>query len=337
MASIEFRVKVIKSPSGTTATLAEVDGSIDASTIQQFQQVMDKLIEKGVQNLILDCTNVKYINSTGLGTLLKYADTFEGIGGQIAFCRVPSKVMLVMEMLGFNALFNIVPDEAAALRSFEGEAVASDSVTVRQDDTAGRAASAPAAPAAKPVRAPAPVVEDEEVPIFPLHATDPRSGATLIIPGPGKFKSPRSGVVISVEESGRVRFFASKKAPPIEINLPCNKTIVEGVGALVRKCAESLGVNGDVGQNLAAAVLKACENVIDYAYEGDSNKVFQMLVVPSRHGITIKIADHGNDFAPQADIARDERFAGIASAVDVLEHQPLSSGGNLLTLVKNFD
>ncbi|MCW8133389.1 MAG: STAS domain-containing protein, partial [Planctomycetota bacterium] len=121
MASIEFRVKVIKSPSGVTATLAEMDGSIDASTIQQFQQVMDKLIEKGVKNLILDCTNVKYINSTGLGTLLKYADTFESIGGHIAFCRVPSKVMLVMEMLGFNALFNIVPDEATALRSFSGK------------------------------------------------------------------------------------------------------------------------------------------------------------------------------------------------------------------------
>src|SRR5471032_1022547 len=131
MANIEFRVKVIKSPDGTTATLAEVDGSIDASTIQQFQQVMDKLVERGVKNLILDCTNVKYINSTGLGTLLKYADTYESIGGHIAFCRVPSKVMLVMEMLGFNALFNIVTDEATALRSFSGKMSPPPSVAVK--------------------------------------------------------------------------------------------------------------------------------------------------------------------------------------------------------------
>ena len=52
MAQIEFRVKVIKSPDGTTATLAEVDGSIDASTITQFQQVMDKLVERGVKNFV---------------------------------------------------------------------------------------------------------------------------------------------------------------------------------------------------------------------------------------------------------------------------------------------
>ena len=40
MATIAFKVKVIKSPDGTTATLAEVDGSIDATTIQEFQHVL---------------------------------------------------------------------------------------------------------------------------------------------------------------------------------------------------------------------------------------------------------------------------------------------------------
>src|SRR5947207_15863740 len=118
MATTAFKVKAIKSPDGTTATLAEVDGSIDATTIQEFQHVMDKLIQRGVKNLVLDCSNVKYINSTCLGTLLKYADTYERIGGHIAFCRVASKVMLVMVMLGFNALVNIVTDEATAFRSF---------------------------------------------------------------------------------------------------------------------------------------------------------------------------------------------------------------------------
>ena len=53
MATIAFKVKVIKSPDGTTATLAEVDGSIDATTIQEFQHVMDKLIERGVKNLAI--------------------------------------------------------------------------------------------------------------------------------------------------------------------------------------------------------------------------------------------------------------------------------------------
>ncbi|MHC4201653.1 MAG: STAS domain-containing protein, partial [Planctomycetota bacterium] len=87
MATVDFKIKNVKAADGTKATLAEIAGSIDATSIVQFQTVMDKLVEKGVKNLILDCANVKYINSTGLGTLLKYADQFESMDGQIAFTR----------------------------------------------------------------------------------------------------------------------------------------------------------------------------------------------------------------------------------------------------------
>lgn len=134
MATIDFKIRNIKDASGTQATVAAIDGSIDATSIVQFQSVMDKLVERGVKNLILDCAKVKYINSTGLGTLLKYADLFEEKSGHIAFVRVPNKVYLVMEMLGFNALFDIVPDEAMALKKFSGAEVPDNSVQVDLGD-----------------------------------------------------------------------------------------------------------------------------------------------------------------------------------------------------------
>ena len=150
MATIEFKVKNIRASDGTSATMAQVAGSIDATSLVQFQNVMDKLVEKGVKNLILDCSKVKYINSTGLGTLLKYVDIFDSMSGHIAFTRVPSKVMLVMEMLGFNALFNIVGDEAEALRSFSGRplAPAAQPVAAAVAPAQAPAQVAPAAPAA---------------------------------------------------------------------------------------------------------------------------------------------------------------------------------------------
>ena len=48
MATVEFKIKNIKAADGTAATLAEVQGSIDATSIGQFTNVMDKLVEKGV-------------------------------------------------------------------------------------------------------------------------------------------------------------------------------------------------------------------------------------------------------------------------------------------------
>lgn len=345
MASIEFRVKVIKSPSGTTATLAEIDGSIDATTIQQFQQVMDKLIERGVKNLILDCTSVKYINSTGLGTLLKYADTFESIGGHIAFCRVPSKVMLVMEMLGFNALFNIVPDEATALRSFSGETAPPASVKVHQE-APSYAPPAPAAPAypatpsnyATPAAyaAPAPAPAAAAPAAFPTQAQCARCRVTLDIPAVGKYKCPRCGTVLAVEPTGKVRFFASKKGTPVELSLPTRKELLSGVGELAARCAEGCGFNGDNLDQISGAVVDACERVIDLAYESDSKSSFHLLIVPNGKTLTVKISDHGKpfDFGAGGSIYADQRFASVIQSMDTVEHRPNPRGGNLLTLIK---
>lgn len=335
MASIEFRVKVIKSPSGITATLAEMDGSIDASTIQQFQQVMDKLIEKGVKNLILDCTNVKYINSTGLGTLLKYADTFESIGGHIAFCRVPSKVMLVMEMLGFNALFNIVPDEATALKSFSGKVAPPASVKVQTIPAAPPAAQyAPAQPAYAPPAPAAPAAAPAAS--FPLQTACARCRVTLEVPQVGKYKCPRCGAVLAVEPTGRVRFFASKKGRPIEVSIPSRKELVQGIGALAASCATASGFDDGATENISSAVQSACENLIDHAYGGDPGNVVHMLIVPNGTTLTIKIADHGKslDFGPAGSIHSDARFTGVVSGMDTVEHRPNPRGGNLITLIK---
>ena len=335
MATIAFKVKVIKSPDGTTATLAEVDGSIDASTIQEFQHVMDKLIERGVKNLVLDCSNVKYINSTGLGTLLKYADTFESIGGHIAFCRVPSKVMLVMEMLGFNALFNIVTDEATALRSFAGKMSPPPSVAVKT----ARSPMSTATPAeghkniqVAPPPPPAPPVS------FPMQTPCARCRVTLDIPSAGKYKCPRCNSVLSVEGNGRTRFFASKKARPITLSVPANAKLLECPAQVAAICAESLGFKSDVIALISKAVAVACQNVIDRAYEKDAGNAFHIQILSDPAALTVKIADYGKpfDFGAGGTITSDSGFATVVKNMDTVEHRVNPRGGNMVTLIKTL-
>jgi anti-anti-sigma factor len=321
-----------------------MNGSIDATTIQQFQQVMDKLIERGVKNLILDCTSVKYINSTGLGTLLKYADTYESIGGHIAFCRVPSKVMLVMEMLGFNALFNIVPDEATALRSFSGKVAPPASVKVQTTPSAPTAPPPAPPPAAPPAPAPTPppaAAPPAPAPAaaagaFPTQYACARCRVTLDIPNVGKYKCPRCGAILAVEPTGRVRFFVSKKGHPIEVSLPCSKELISGVADLAGKCAETLGFNGATAEGVRTAVQEACTTVDQVAYEGNGKSVVHLLIIPAGTTLTIKIADHGKpfDFGPGGSIHADERFSRVIQSMDTVEHRPNPKGGNLLTLIK---
>ncbi len=340
MAAIEFRLKNIKSAEGLTATLAELVGSIDATTVESFASVMDKLLEKGVKHLVLDCAGVKYINSTGLGILLKYVDAFNERDGGIAFSQVPQKVMLVMEMLGFNALFTIVSDEAVALQHFSGAETPPVSVQVPSD--VGQPAPAPAAaapvapatptPAVAPVTAPAPIQG-----VFPLTVACPRCQLGLKLASAGRYKCPKCTSVAIAEESGEMKFFASRRAKPIEVSLPAVPELASGVSGLVDGAARQAGFAESDAGKLAAAVADACKSVAEHACGNDPNSVFHMLILPNGKRLTVKISDFGTplEFSPQGP-ASDARFGSVAEVLDV-EHAQNPAGGNLFTLTKSVE
>ncbi len=338
MAAIEFRLKNIKSAEGLTATLAELVGSIDATTVESFASVMDKLLEKGVKRLVLDCAGVKYINSTGLGILLKYVDAFTERDGNLVFSRVPQKVMLVMEMLGFNALFTIVSDEAVALQSFSGAEVPPASVPVpaelAQPAPAAPVAPAPLAAPAAPVAPPAPVLAAG---VFPLTVACPRCKLGLKLPAAGRYKCPRCTSVAVSEENGEMKFFASRRAKPIEISLPAVADLAGGVSGLVDRVARQVGFKKVAAGKLAGAVAAACQSVAEHACGNDPNAIYHMLIVPNGQQLTVKISDYGTplEFPPQGPAA-DARFGEVAKLLEI-EHAMNPAGGNLFTLTKKSE
>ncbi len=124
---------------------AELGGAIDASTVHIFQNKLEDARKRGVTKLIMDISKVKYVNSTGLGSLVKYADTFKAGGGGVVLLRVPAKVKIVIEMLGLHEFFEMCNTEQEAIQAF-GAAPA----------PAAPAAPKPVAPAARPTPVPRP-------------------------------------------------------------------------------------------------------------------------------------------------------------------------------------
>jgi len=372
MATVDFKIKNLKGPDGTKGTLAEIAGSIDATSIVQFQNVMDKLVEKGVKNLILDCSNIKYINSTGLGTLLKYVDTFESVDGHIAFTRVPSKVMLVMEMLGFNALFTIVPDEAAALRLFGGgaaapapaapaaaapaapsispaaqpaapsiskppapSAVASPTIVIPPGQIPGITKAPAAAAPAAPASAAAPAAGSAAAGGYPVSAECLRCGVTLDVGGAGKFKCPRCESVIVAEPGGNVRFFAPKKARPVSVTLPAEPDLIDGVGTLVEGVARRTGFSGPAAGQVGQAVSAASRGILETAYAGDTTGLIHLIMVPNGNSLTIRMSDYGTAIPAEAGVPTAESFAPVTQIMDSVVLKPNPKRGNLLTLTKS--
>ena len=83
---------------GTELTAA-VEGRLDTLTSPEFEEQIEPELE-GVEKLILDLSELKYISSAGLRVLLSVMQIMEE-QGEMTVRNVPPQVMDVFEVTGF--------------------------------------------------------------------------------------------------------------------------------------------------------------------------------------------------------------------------------------------
>ncbi len=105
---------------GGDPSLLKIDGEIDLDTVAILRSKLEELKGRGVSRLILDFTGTRYVNSSALAVLVKFAEAFREAGGGIALASVSPRVKLVFEMLGllvFFKFFDTVEDAKDAFPS----------------------------------------------------------------------------------------------------------------------------------------------------------------------------------------------------------------------------
>jgi anti-sigma B factor antagonist len=111
-----LKIEEISSEGGVTHLT--VEGEIDLDTVSILRGKLDELKDKGVSRLILDFGDTRYVNSSALAVLVKFAETFREQGGGIALARVSPRVKLVFEMLGLLVFFKFFDTVEAAKSAF---------------------------------------------------------------------------------------------------------------------------------------------------------------------------------------------------------------------------
>jgi anti-sigma B factor antagonist len=89
------------------AKLVQLVGAIDASTALEFGNALDNLQKEGVSRVFLDLEKVEFVNSTGLGLLVRAADRLSGDGQILSLVRVHPKVRIVFSTLGLDSFLTI--------------------------------------------------------------------------------------------------------------------------------------------------------------------------------------------------------------------------------------
>jgi anti-sigma B factor antagonist len=87
-----------------------------------LREIVRDLVEKGNHKIILNLGEVSYIDSSGVGELVKALTTTRTKGGQLKLTNLNQRVHDLLQMTRLSRVFEIEKDEASALKSLGGKA-----------------------------------------------------------------------------------------------------------------------------------------------------------------------------------------------------------------------
>ncbi len=92
--------------------------SIDAIVVDEFKEKVRDLVKPEHELLVLDMTNVTFMDSSGLGALIAISKTM-GKGQRMVLCNMVETVRNVISLTRLDQVFTILPTRQAALQLLE--------------------------------------------------------------------------------------------------------------------------------------------------------------------------------------------------------------------------
>lgn len=84
-----------------------VGGEVDVYTAPQLDEVLSGLIEGGHSKLVVDLSGVQFLDSTGLGVLVKGLKRAKESGGSLSVVAVSDRITKVFRITGLDAAISL--------------------------------------------------------------------------------------------------------------------------------------------------------------------------------------------------------------------------------------
>ncbi|HMP90474.1 MAG TPA: STAS domain-containing protein [Kiritimatiellia bacterium] len=98
--------------------ILRLDGALDAYSFPRLEHAFNQLRDKQRNQIVLDCSNLDYINSASLGALIGFARKVREQGGDLKLAALTPKIYSIVELLGFDKMLQIFPDAQLAVSKF---------------------------------------------------------------------------------------------------------------------------------------------------------------------------------------------------------------------------
>ena len=92
-------------------------GYVNAHTVQEFEKSLQSVLDNNKYQILINCREMEYINSSGLGVLMGVIEEIQENEGFIYLSNMNETVFNIFDTLGFTHLFKVFDTEEEALNS----------------------------------------------------------------------------------------------------------------------------------------------------------------------------------------------------------------------------
>lgn len=95
----EFAVRIVPS------------GELDAGHVEELDRAVDEALDHDIRGIVLDLSELDFIDSTGLGALVRLEERARASGRELVFTRPTVAVGKVLRTVGLDRRFRLSDDE----------------------------------------------------------------------------------------------------------------------------------------------------------------------------------------------------------------------------------
>jgi anti-anti-sigma factor len=102
-------------PLGPGTVAVAVAGEVTFSNVTDFDRALGRALDGGARNLVIDLTDVPFIDSSGLSSLLTASAEARERGGVVALVIAEGEPPSIFRFRGVDRLLSLYPSRDAAL------------------------------------------------------------------------------------------------------------------------------------------------------------------------------------------------------------------------------
>ena len=85
----------------------------------KFRTMIREIVDMGHRKIILNLSDVDYIDSAGIGELVNASTSLRNVQGELKLLNLSRRLRDIVQITRLYTIFDIQTDEQAALRSFK--------------------------------------------------------------------------------------------------------------------------------------------------------------------------------------------------------------------------